>query len=81
VPAPAGNTTAHHTHDLDGVACFESHFFVRRSFDDGSVVLDGDRAGVHAKLLEVSQQRRRALELDFFSVDLQGDHWNMPMAA
>ncbi len=61
--------------------CLEHHRVVYASLDDRSVVLDRDRARVDAELIEIRQQLNRVLQLNFFSVDLQGDHSNNLMAA
>jgi len=81
VTASVRSTAADHAHDLDGVSFFQCHCFVPGALDDRAVVLDGDRARVDAELLEVREQRCRALELHVLPIDPQGDHLNIPIAA
>lgn len=65
---------ADHPYDLDLIAMSKRHGFIRRSLDDGPVVLDSDGARVDVELLQVGQQRSRALELDLLAVDQQRNH-------
>src|SRR6266852_6224251 len=72
---------ADHAYDLDHVAILESRLRVARPFEDDAVVLHRDRPRSHAHLLQVIEQRRRAIELDAAAVDLDFDHSNKVIAA
>jgi hypothetical protein len=73
--------TSHHSHDFHLVTLAQGHRFVSSAIKDLAVVLDRHGARIHAEPIEIREQRDRCVQLHALAVDLQLNHWNIPIAA